>query len=279
MEINTLALICAAHLFSGVLSELNPRDGWVSFEPGFADFVIAQKIEWWSLYENPELLRSAMVVALFTPEQLQSFAASPTKRTDIIRETFALAKETEDWEASFGADIAVALNQVPATPKHKKWATDRSELLCAALIANLYNYIAVMVFGKSLCDLLAKAKDGDDTALIHAVQIDRTVLNLPHLQQRLARAQLGGESDFLTGLGYRLGNPHLRSKLSHPSLWLAFAILQDEGMLAPDKRPTYAELMDLCRQASVYDGDDVDAFRKSLTHYLNEQDKRTRKDF
>lgn len=277
MEVNTLTLIRAAHLFSGVISELKYRDGWLCFGPEFAEFVVARTIEWWELYEHPALLRTSMAAVLFKPEQWKRFANSPNKRKTIIRETFALVDDSSEWEASFGEDIAVALGRGPVSPEHQKQATERVELLCAALIGNLYNYLAVMVFGQSLCQLVAHARDGSDDALVHAAQVDRTVLNLPHFRQRLAQAQLTGDSNFLDMLSYRLRNPLLRTKLRHPELRLAFAILQDEGELDHGKRRPYSELMDLCREAKVYKGDDVDAFRKTLTEYLRAQ--RKRKDF
>lgn len=52
MGIDRLTLIRAAHLYADVLSELKYRDGWLSFEPEFAKFVIDRKIEWWELCEN-----------------------------------------------------------------------------------------------------------------------------------------------------------------------------------------------------------------------------------
>lgn len=218
-----------------------------------------------------------MGAVVFTPEQWKRFAQNPNRREVVIRETFSLAEDSHEWEESFGADIAVALGQVPVTQEHKEQATGRVELLCAALVANLYNYLAVMVSGHSLCQLVALAKEGNDGALISAAQVDRTVLNLPYFQQRIARAQLTGDGDFMDKLSYRLRNPILRTKLRHPELRLAFAILQDEGLLEPGKRPPYGKLLDECREAGVYKGDDVDAFRKTLTEYLRAQ--RTRKDF
>lgn len=277
MEVGISTFIRSAHLFSGLLSELKCRDGWLSFEAGFTKFVIAQKIEWWELYEYPALLRACMAAVLFKPDQWKWFAESADRRELIIRETLGLVEDSREWEASFGADIEAALGRTPVTQEYREKAMERVELLCAALVANLYNYLSVMVFGQSLCQLLAHGKDGNDTALIHAAQVDRTVLNLPNFQQRLARAQLTGENDFLDKLSYRLRNPLLRGKLRHPALRLAFAILQDQGLLEPGKRPPYGELMDMCRQAGVYDGEDVDAFRKTLTEYLRAQ--RTRKDF
>lgn len=277
MEVNALALIRTAHLFSGVLSELKYRDGWLSFEPEFAEFVVSRNIEWWGLYEHPTLLRVAMGAMLFTPEQWKRFANDPNRREVMIRETFALVEDSREWEVLFGEDIAAALGRRPVNPEHQKRATERVELLCAALVSNLYNYLAVMVFGQSLCQLVAHAREGNDDALVHAAQVDRTVLNVPHFQQRLAQAQLAGDSNFLDMLSYRLRNPLLRTKLRHPELHLALAILQDKGELEPGKRRPYGELMDLCREAGVYKGDDVDAFRKSLTEYLRVQ--RKRKDF
>lgn len=134
-----------------------------------------------------------------------------------------------------------------------------------------------MVFGQSLCQLVTDAKGGNDEAFVRAIQVDRTVLQHPYFRLRLTRAQLSGDANFMDMLGYRIRNPLLRSKLKNPKLWLAFAILQDEGLLEDDKRPPLGELMDLCEKAGVYDKPDVNTFGKALARYLTEQ--RKRKDF
>lgn len=55
MEVSIQSLSRSAHLFANVLSELKYRDGWLSFEPEFAEFVVGKNIEWWELYElGPE---------------------------------------------------------------------------------------------------------------------------------------------------------------------------------------------------------------------------------
>ncbi|MDE2461163.1 MAG: hypothetical protein KGL98_07920 [Gammaproteobacteria bacterium] len=277
MEVNILALIRTAHLFADVLSELKYRDGWLSFGPEFAKFVIDRKIDWWELYENAAILRLALPAVLLRPEQWKRLADEPNKREAIAREFLALAEDSSELGKSFEAEAEAALGKTPATTEHQKEAMERVELLFAGFVGNLYNYLAVTVFGHSLCQLVALAKEGNDGALITAAQVDRTVLNLPYFQQRVARAQLTGDGDFLDKLSYRLRNPILRTKLRHPDLRLAFAILQDEGLLEPGKRLPYGKLMDQCRDAGVYKGDDVDAFRKTLTEYLRAQ--RTRKDF
>ncbi len=270
-DVKTL-LRCAV-LFSQALGGMkhDNNNDWPSFPPELIQLFVGESVvEWWLLYEDPKRLRAAMADILFTPEQLAAFAGSKTTRADITQAVLALAANSDSWEKSFAKDIEAALKQAPEGAESKQMPTERLHQWFVALAANLYNYLAVMVYGENLCQLVKDAKAGDDQALVQAVQVDRTVLNLPYFQQRLARAQLAGDANFLDLLAYRLKNPLLRSKLKHPELRIAFAILQDEGLL---ENYTHEELLDLCQEAGVYEGDDVDTFRKTLTAYRREQRK------
>lgn len=272
MNVDVKTLLGYAVLFSQALDEMkhDTDDRWVAFKPELAQFVADQNVKWWTLYENPAHLRAAMVVTLFSSEQLSGFIASASGRDDITRATLALTENCHALEASFEVDTGTVFDGTAVTPEHKQAAQERLGLWFVALAANLYNYLAVMVYGKSLCQLVKDAREGDDQALVQAVQVDRTVLNLPYFQQRLARAQLEGDTKFLDPLAYRLKNPLLRSKLKHPKLRIAFAILQDEGLL---DRYTHEELLSLCQETGLYAGDDVDTFRKTLATYRREQRK------
>jgi len=272
MNVDVKTLLRCAALFSQVLGEMKRDDGWLFFSPESIQLIVGGSvIEWWLLYEDPTRLRTAMVDILFTPEQVAAFAGSKTMRTDITRAALSLVANSDSWGQSFAEDIEAAKRQTSEGVESKRMPTERLQKLFVALAANLYNYLAVMVYGKSLCQLVKETKGGNDEALVRAVQVDRTVLNLPYFQQRLARAQLAGDANFLDTLAYRIRNPLLRSKLKHPELRIAFAILQDEGLLDSN---TQEKLLDFCKEAGLYKGDDMDAFRKTLTAYRREQGKR-----
>ncbi|MGV3590887.1 MAG: hypothetical protein ACO1PZ_04305 [Gammaproteobacteria bacterium] len=130
------------------------------------------------------------------------------------------------------------------------------------------NYLALMSFGRTMCDLVTSAKNGNDDDFCHAVQIDRTVLfGIPYFRQRLIRAQVGYEAEFLHKLGEAVKGSILRKKLSYPELMLVFAMLDDEGLLDMPLN----ELMDVCEELGVYGREhgteDIDSLRKRRQYY------------
>ncbi|MDE2196935.1 MAG: hypothetical protein KGJ56_07080 [Gammaproteobacteria bacterium] len=274
MYVDTETILSRTKLFAQIFEDMKYRDGWLTFDPEFAEFVAEQNIAWWPLYGNQAQLQDAMALVLFSPEQARKFIASPAGRQDITKAALSRVEYNREWGSSFEADLPNVLGMTPATAKQQKATMERINGWLSALVANLYNYISVMVYGISLCQLVADAMTGNDLALVKAIHVDRTLLNLPYFQQRLARAQLTGDVDFLDMLGYRIRNPLLRSKPKHPKLRMVFAILQDQGLL---ESSPYGELLDICRKVGVYAGTDVNAFRKSLGAYRQGQLKR--KDF
>jgi len=94
-------------------------------------------------------------------------------------------------------------------------------------ITSLFNYLALMVHGRTICQLVADALGGDDDAYRRAVQIDRTVHSLPYFQDRLLKAQFSNDAHFLKTVGDSLKRPILSSKIRYRTLCLTFAILED----------------------------------------------------
>ena len=149
----------------------------------------------------------------------------------------------------------------------QKAITKRTALLILGFITALYNYLALMVHGRTMCQLVTDALGGDDEAYRRAVQIDRTVLFLPYFQDRMLKAQLGNDGPFLKSVGDSLKRPILSSKIKYRTLWLTFAILEDEGLLGLP----HDQILDICEQSGVYGKEygveDVGHLRKRLHDY------------
>ncbi len=145
------------------------------------------------------------------------------------------------------------------------------------LVLHVFNYVALMTYGASMCDLVARAKAGDEEALLQAVQIDKTTLfGIPYFRDRLSRASITNDATFLYKLGQRIQSPPLAGKIRHKRLMVVFAMLDDEGFL---ERPI-SELFEACEQIGVYgsrfDQYDDDSLRKRLTDYIKRSGRKIR---
>lgn len=153
--------------------------------------------------------------------------------------------------------------------RHKN---EEDELACAALsyaIVQLYEYLSVAVHGERLSSLVAQAKAGDDLAFGKAVQIDNNVLRLPHFRNRMSRAHLAGEADFLAMIARKTANPPYRGRIEQKAIWLTLAFLDSFGWL---QHMTGDEVLDFCQSVGVaQDVVDVTSFQKIIARFRDFQ--------
>ena len=147
-------MLSRTKLFAQIFEDMKYRDGWLTFEPEFAGFVAKQNIAWWPLYENQAQLQDAMALVLFSPEQVRRFMASPARRQDIINAVLSRVEYSRERGSSFEADLPNVLGMIPAMVRQQEATMERINSWLSALVANLYNYISVMVYGVSLCQLV-----------------------------------------------------------------------------------------------------------------------------
>ena len=261
-----------------LLTDMRTSGGWMGFDSHAVKFIVDAKLAWWEFYEDRNKLRKLIGFALLGDEKYRALSQSETGREqfnamvpELIATGDILDALTDEDFNSIVKDIQLESKEL--TAKARKKQKMQLAIILVGMITNLCNYVSLMVHGRSLCQLVDDAKSGDDEAFVLAVQIDRTVLNLPYFRQRMAKAQLGNEPLFLKRLAYRLKNPVLTTKRSHLKLWLAFAILDDEGRL---RTMAVDELWDFCAAVGVYDLDEPDSLRKQRGEYLRLQ--RTSKD-
>jgi len=136
------------------------------------------------------------------------------------------------------------------------------------ILASFFNCLALMIHGRSMCQLITDAKSGDDAAFCLAVQIDRTVLQLPYFQKRLLKSQFSDDEEFLKKLASRIQTPILQSKIRYRTLMFTFAVLDIANFL--DKL-SHEKLLNICVEIKVTGGDsgidDVDKLGKRLQEY------------
>ena len=219
--------------FDDLVAHMESRDGWLSLQEIFADGLIRSGLHWWEFYEDADRLKALALLGTFGVAAVQGLVES-TPASDVRVAVLRLMEEDltgSDAAATPGDGDIRAWLANSATAGEQVASASSVGLLLLATVSNLFNTLAMMVHGQSLTTLVARAKAGDDGALCRAVQIDRTILFLPFAQARLIRAQFGRGDSFLSDLGYRLRNPTLRSKIRQRKLWLAIALLDEEGLL------------------------------------------------
>ncbi|WP_026601368.1 hypothetical protein [Methylomonas sp. 11b] len=250
------------------LSNMDKNGGWIKLPEKVIDLLIQWKFNWWQLYEDEQKLKALGATMLLDNQEAKELFENNPK--DTIYHVFGdYLEAVDDMPEPTDAEGKEFWDQVNSASKD-----EQAELLkpfcklVLGLLSVTFNYLALMVHGRSMCQLVADAKNGDDTAYRCAVQIDRSVLRLDYFQGRLLRAQFSGDQDFLDKLSYRIKAPILQAKIKYKTLLLTFAILEDDGFLTT---LSHDELLNICEEVGVYGKDfgveDVGHLRKRLSDY------------
>lgn len=252
----------------GELNDIDNHNGWIKFPENWVNMLIEWKFNWWQYYENEKLLKALGSTIFYDNDESRVLFQNNSK--DEIYQDYG------DLLGSVG-EI-----QLPGESEQKEWLQEfdaaneeqKAELIkpfckmVLGVLSTILNYLALMIHGRTMCQLVEDAKNGDDNAYRCAVQIDRSVFRLEYFQDRLLRAQFTGDQDFLDKLSYRLKAPIIQSKIRYKTLMLTFAILEDDGLLS---RLPHNELLDICEQVGVYGKEygveDVGHLRKRLKDY------------
>lgn len=255
-----------------LVAHMESRGGWLNLQEVFTEGILRASLRWWEFYEDAGQLKALAVLGTLGMAEGRAVLEStmPAERRAVILRRMEEGLSAAEQVAM--PDEAVVQDWFAGKTSGREPEDGRSVgFFLLAFIPSLFNTLSTMVHGQSLCALVARANEGDDDALCQAVQVDRTVLFLPSIQARLVRAQFGRDEGFLTNLAYRLRNPLLRSRIRHRKLWLAFALLDEEGLL----NLPHETLFDICQDLAVYGREhgveDVSHLSKRLREYRRAQ--------
>lgn len=271
--------------FKEILDDIVKGHGYFNLPPHITSFLTADGLPpWSSFYDDPLKLKSITAHAMLGPDKAKSISAHLESCSELekqrIRESYKQAAIDDKFEDFLFDDLnnitEEDINEARNNPEGIDEETrnrilKRVYLLCYSFITQIHYYLAVMTFGKSICDLVKEAIAGDDDSFCKAVQIDRTVLfGIPYFQKRLIQAQLGSEPDFLNKLANGVKGRSLGQKLSYKELMFVFAILDDEGFLDMPLE----QLMEVCQELGVYGREygieDVESLRKRRKYYRDQ---------
>lgn len=180
-----------------------------------------------------------------------------------------LDDDNEDWLDELTEGLPQPLPEL-ATVDQEKPVTRQAVFLTVAIII-CHNHFACMVHRKSMFQLVAEAKNGDDESLLKAVQTDkRCLVDIPYFRERILQAVSAGEDNFVRRLLQYRKKPPFQSATTLQPLYLIFSLLDAMGLLE-----AYAEdlerFADLCQELGAYgpenDVADVDSFAKMLRRF------------
>ncbi|MCK4823767.1 hypothetical protein KA005_48890 [bacterium] len=253
--------------FDELLEFMESHKYWLPLQDNVINNFLTYNLNWWDFYEDENRFRALCAIAFIDEDELKEIPENYTLE-EFISEATEVMEDVNTSEDLTDENIDEAKRVIESSPEDEQIEyAKQSILMLTSFLASTFQYLALMTHGRSMCQLVEDAKKGDDNAFCIAVQVDRNVLRIPYFQERLFRAQLSADTKFLTTLGYRMKNPIIKGKIRYRTLYLAFALLDDLGMLGLP----HNTLLDICDEIGVYGRDhgieDVGHLRKRLHEY------------
>ncbi len=261
--------------FDEIAKNIRKAGGHLCFPEKIIQLLVLDGLPpWSSFYSDPIKLKTLVTRLLIGDKKLVEFSKklSTLSSEDQLKVTECFKSQILD---STIIDVGFDRIQIPSDTDFDLWLEEAinqksSEhstslyLLLYTALTQIYFYLAVMTFGRSMCDLVRAAQAGEEAAFFAAVRIDKTVLfGIPYFQKRLLRAQVGNEPDFFQKLSNAVRGGSLGFKLSHRRLMFVFAVLADEGFLDLP----LDQLLDICIEVGITDVPDTEILRKRRKHY------------
>lgn len=248
----------AAPDWEWMLKHLESNHGQLRFPSQVADFIARFKIENYPLFYQSEVaiayafMKGALSddeIKVFCEEMNEATLEERTAALQAINED--LRQGVEDAEAHVASRTTVELEAEYLTLsfQEKVDACRSVQWFGISFFAMFHQILSVMIHKEKLTTLVAKAKAGDDSAFVKAVQIDKRILTIdPYFLGRFHNINAEGNEDFRDKLTYRLRCAPYAGRVRHKSLWMSLAFLDMCGHLDTLKR---RELLDVLDEAGV----------------------------
>jgi hypothetical protein len=257
-----------------LIEHMEKNNGWLNITallPHLTENIISWNLPIWStFYLDEKKLKTLGLLTLYDIEELNN--VTPENKVEFSEkaklQALDLFGETDDIELPKPAEITEFLENAEKTEREE--FSKQMVISIYAFFTATFNYLSLMTFGRTLCQLVTIAQGEGaeaDKCICQAIQIDRTILQLPFVHNRILKAQVGNDKYFLEQLGNYIKRPILSGKIRYRKLWLTFAILEDEGFLDIPQE----ELLDVLEELGVYGQqfgvEDVGHLRSRLFEY------------
>lgn len=124
--------------------------------------------------------------------------------------------------------------------------------------AGFNNAISLLVFKKSIYDLIKDASNGDETAFFKLLQIDRTVIEFDWAKKMIRKAQLTGNQEFFKNMAKAISTAPLENTRIYSQALLVLLLFWKFGL----ERLENSELIDILEETGIKVQDDPETFRK-----------------
>lgn len=235
------------------------------------------------VYEDDRLIVSALVNALFSPEEqkefnekfdllnteerqelLQDLAKPEGMGEQLARELFLETLEAQQTQVD-------AFNHLEEDGKRE--AVKRAQFLMGFFLAWIHDILAVMVHGEKMTSLVPKALAGDKDAFLKAIHIDKALIRLhPKFAEIYQQAIHEADKVFIDKISYRLASPVTKGRVQLTGVFIVFSMLQSLQWLDDLK---HREILDICDAAKLDRWpnriEDENAITKALIKYRRYQ--------
>lgn len=147
----------------------------------------------------------------------------------------------------------------------------RQTLFITVALIVVFNHFACMVHRKSLFQLVAEAKAGDDESLLKAIQSDKRCLaDIPYFQDRLVQAAIAGDDKLVRRLMQYRRKPAFQTATALQPLYLVLSVLDAMGLLDA-YLGDFERFADLCQELRLYgpdnEGFDTESLAKAIRRF------------
>lgn len=235
---------------------------WLRFSPRLFELIERFKCQNYpELYQSEAHLLTALYRAIFeTEEQITEFnlelnALSVDEINEFlnkfIQDNLKAGQwiddnvphlDSLDWSPEAQAKALEEWQKMPIEEQQRVFRVYQYSL--AFLLASFHNYLALMVHGKKLTQLVSEAMAGCNHSFCLAIHIDKSIIDyIPYFKERYQQAKQEGNDLLLKQIGTALAKPQWAGRIRHRLLFMLFALLDGMNWLDHMK---HREILDIC---------------------------------
>lgn len=247
-----------------LLRKLESQEKWLRFSPRLHELTVRFKCQNYSeLYQGETRIQTALLRALFESDgEIETFLTDLNAKSESemnqflnksVRKLLVIGRwmdkhqihlDALDWSHDARILAEKQWNAIPADEQQRMIRFH--QYTYSFCLASFHNYLALMVHGKKMTQLVEEAIAGSDRSYFLAVHIDKTIPDyIPYFKERYQRAKQEGDASFLEAMGNSIAKAHLNGRIRHRLLFILFALLEGTNWLDSLK---HREILDICDQ-------------------------------
>ncbi len=250
-----------------LLRKMESKNKWLRFSPRLHELTVRFKCQNYpELYQAETRIQAALFRALFeSDDEIKAFLTDLSAKSESemnqflnksVRKVLVIGRwmdkhqihlDALDWSPEARMLAEQQWNAIPADEQQRIFRFH--QYTYSFCLASFHNYLALMVHGKKMTQLVGEAMAGSDHSFCLAVHIDKTIIDhIPYFKERYQRAKQEGDQYFLEAVGKSIAKPHLCGRIRHRLLFMLFALLEGTNWLDSLK---HREILDVCDQLEL----------------------------